>query len=239
MRRLMLLMLVNCIPGLPLTAQFEGTVNMKIPAMAATGDGDVTMKIVIKGDKQVSIMQLPASAGPMAGMEVRTILDAKANTATVLMPLPPGMAAMGGMGNAKGIKSVTDLSDITIDAGAGGGKSETKKLGTKQKIAGFECDDYEITQPSAAPMRACISHAMGRFVFPQTGGGIGGRAGSPPGWATAFGKDPGFPLKVWNSDGRVAMEITSIDKGPVPASVFEIPDGYTDMSGMMRGRGRP
>ncbi len=239
MRRMMLLMLVSCIPALPLAAQFEGTINMKIPAMAGTGDGDMTMKIAIKGDRQVSVMQMPASAGPMAGMEMRTILDAKANTATVLMPLPSGMAAMAGMGNAKGIKSVTDLSDITVDLGTGGGTGEPKRLGTKQKIAGFECDDYEITQASAPPMRACISNALGRFVFPQAGGGMLGQAGSTPAWAKAFGKDPGFPLKVWNSDGHVAMEITTIEKGPVSARLFEIPDGYMDMSVMMRGRGRP
>jgi hypothetical protein len=241
MRRLMQVVVVSCIPALPLplAAQFEGTINLKVPAMAGSGDADLTMKIAIKGDKQVSIMQMPASAGPMAGMEVRTVLDAKSNTATVLMPLPPGLAAMGGMGNAKGIKSVTDLSDITIDLGAGGQKSETKKLGTKQKIAGLDCDDYEINQPNAPPVRACISQALGRFVFPQAGGGMVGRAVSPPGWAKAFGNDPGFPLKVWNTDGSVAMEITAITKGPVSATLFEIPDGYMDMSGMMRGRGRP
>lgn len=236
---MMLVMLVSGIPVAPLAAQFEGTINMRIPALAGAGDGDMTMKIAIKGDMQATTMQMPASAGPMAGMEMRTILDAKANTATVLMPLPPGMAAMAGMGNAKGIKSVTNLSDITVDLGAGAGKSDTKRLGTKQKIAGFECDDYEITQPNAPPTRACVSHALGRFVFPQTGMGMGARSGSPPGWANAFGKDPGFPLKVWDRDGNVVMEITGVAKGTVAPNVFEIPDGYMDMSGMMRGRGRP
>ena len=128
----MMVMLVSCVPLLPVAAQFEGTINMRIPAMTA-GDGDMVMKIAIKGDMQATTMQMPASAGPMAGMEMRTILDAKANTATVLMPLPPGMAAMAGMGNAKGIKSVTSFSDITVDLGTGSGKSETKRLGTKQK----------------------------------------------------------------------------------------------------------
>jgi hypothetical protein len=32
------------------------------------------------------------------------------------------------------------------------------------------------------------------------------------------------------------MEVTSVDRAPVAASLFEIPDGYVDMSAMMRGR---
>jgi hypothetical protein len=38
-------------------------------------------------------------------------------------------------------------------------------------------------------------------------------------------------------DGKVAVEVISVDKGAVPASAFEIPDGYTDMGAMGRGRG--
>ncbi len=235
MRRLMLAMLVGSLSALPLAAQFEGTIQMKIPA--AAGDAETTLKIAVKGDMQAMAMQMPASAGPMAGMEMRTIIDAKANTATVLIPMPPGMA-MGAMANAKGIKSVTDLSQVSVDLGVGDGKSEMKKLGTKQKIAGQDCDDYEITQANAPTTRACISHELGRFVFPGRGGMMGGMGGSPtPGWSHAFGKNPAFPLKVWNTDGSVLMEITSIDKRPVSTSAFEIPEGYMDMSGMMRGRG--
>jgi hypothetical protein len=33
------------------------------------------------------------------------------------------------------------------------------------------------------------------------------------------------------------MEVTSVEKGSVPASMFEIPAGYVDMGAMMRGRG--
>jgi len=236
MRRTMLALLVSCLPVLPLAGQFEGTIHMKIPAQAGAGE-DMLVKIAVKGDMQAMLMQMPASAGPMAGMEMRTIIDSKTNTATVLIPLPPGMPAMGGMANAKGIKSVTDLSQISIDLGAGNGKSEIKKLGTKQTIAGLACDDYEITQPNAPITRACITRDIGRFVFPGQGGMLGRGGSPPPGWAKAFGKDPGFPLKVWNADGGTVMEITAVDKRPVGASAFEIPEGYVDMSGMMRGRG--
>ena len=66
-------------------------------------------------------------------------------------------------------------------------------------------------------MQACIAESLGRFVFPQTGGGMGGRgtASSAPAWTTAFGGKPGFPLKVWQSDGTVVMEVLSVEKAPV------------------------
>ena len=236
MRHTMLALLVTCLPAMPLAAQFEGTVHMRIPAPAGSGDGDMAVKIAVKGDMQAMVMQMPASAGPMAGMEMRTIIDAKANTATVLIPLPAGMPGMGAMANAKGVKSVTDLSQVSVDVGAGNDKGEVKKLGTKQKIAGLDCDDYEITQANVPTTRACITHEIGRFVFPGRGGMVG-RGGSPPAWSKAFGNDPGFPLKVWGTDGGVLMETISVDKRPVAASAFEIPEGYVDMSGMMRGRG--
>lgn len=50
-----------------------------------------------------------------------------------------------------------------------------------------------------------------------------------------------FPLKVWSPEGKMAMEVTAIDKGSVPESMFTIPDGYVDMAAMMGGMrgGRP
>ena len=87
-------------------------------------------------------------------------------------------------------------------------------------------------------MQACITESLGRFVFPQTGGGMGGRGnGAPPPWTTAFGGRPAFPLKVSQSDGTVVMEVLSVNRAPVPASLFEIPDGYVDMASLFRRGG--
>jgi hypothetical protein len=65
---------------------------------------------------------------------------------------------------------------------------------------------------------------------------MGRRGGSSvPSWSKAFGDRPAFPLKVWSEDGKMDLEVTSVDRAPVAASVFEIPEGYVDMSAM-RGR---
>jgi hypothetical protein len=219
----------------PLAAQFEGTVSMKL---SNTGNGgDMTVKVVEKGGKQATIATLPQSAGPVAGVEMRMIYDPQTNTATTLVPLPPGMSQLPALANAKGIKTVIDLSKMSPSDASANDKVDVKKLGTSEKIAGFDCEDYEITSPKEKPMRACITQSLGRFLLPQPGGGMGGRGSPPPAWSKAFGDKPGFPLKVWSADGGVAMEVTSVEKGSVPAGAFEIPDGYVDMSTLFRGRG--
>src|SRR4051812_5217142 len=109
MRRLLASVLLPLAVATPLAAQqFEGTVNMKMTGNGPSADA-MTMRVAIKGDQQVTIVTMPASAGPMAGMEVRSIMDPKAQTMTTLMPMPPGMGAMAGMPDAKGMKMIVDL----------------------------------------------------------------------------------------------------------------------------------
>jgi hypothetical protein len=235
MHRGLTALLVSAFAASPLAAQFEGTISMKMSSQDGSKTDGMTVKIVMKGDKQATIMTMPASAGPMAGLEMRSILDPKTNTVTTLVPLPPSMSAMAGMAGAKGFKMVTDLSKVGGSTESDS-KAQIKKLGTSEKVAGFDCDDYEITAANGDISRACITQSLGRFVFPQGSGGMGRGASAPP-WAKAFGNRPAFPLKVVTADGKVAVEVTSVDKGAVPASTFAIPDGYTDMGAMGRGRG--
>src|SRR4051812_17607416 len=118
MRRFASLMVVGLIAAPPLAAQFEGTVTMKMTGAGTNDAGPIMMKIAIKGDRSATVITMPASSGPMAGMEMRSIYDPKANTMTALMPIPPGMAAMPAMANAKGIKTVTDLSKMVPGSSA-------------------------------------------------------------------------------------------------------------------------
>ena len=236
MRRMLASVFLSLAAAAPLAAQgFEGTVNMKMTGNGQNAEG-MNMRVAIKGDQQVTIITLPANAGPMAGQEVRAILDPKTQTVTTLMPMPPGMGAMAGMPDAKGMKMIVDLSKTRSDAATS--KADIKKLGTTQKIAGLSCDDYQITDENGKGVKACITSSLGRFMLPDMSGGMGrrGGGGGQPAWAKAFGDRPAFPLKVVSDDGSTSMEVTSVDRAPVAASLFEIPDGYVDMSAMMRGR---
>ncbi len=220
--------------ALPLGAQgFEGTMSMRVGAPDGT---QMDVKYMIKGDKMGMTMTAPASTGPMAGAEIRMIIDQGAKTATMLMPAPAGMANMLPP-DTKGIKMVTPIGAEA--ASAGGAAAVTyKKLGTSQTIAGLKCDDYEATTDGET-IRSCLASNVGMFNYPNLGGGMGGRGGrgaAAPAWSKGIGQAPGFPLKVWSTDNKVAMEVTAIDRAAVPASAFEVPAGYMDLGGMMGGR---
>lgn len=217
--------------ALPLGAQaFEGTINMRMTSQESPDPITTTMHI--KGDLMAMVMTFPASAGPMAGIEARMILDQGAKKMTMLMPMPPGIPAMPG---AKGMKIVTDLTKAQAEA-AKAPEPTVTKLGTSQTIAGMSCDDYQTTS-GGETTNMCVTDKLGRFALPS--GGVG--APPPPAWARAFGDKPMFPLKVWttSSGSSVAMEVTSVKRGAVPAEVFNTsPAGYQDMSSMMGGMGR-
>jgi len=223
--------------ALPLGAQgFEGTIAMKL----SSPQGEMDAKYQFKGDKMAMVMIAPASAGPMAGSEIRMIMDPAAKTMTTLLPVPAGM---GGMlpPDAKGLKMVTPMDGNAAGQAATGPAPTITKLGTSQTIAGMKCDDFEMVQDNTKS-RMCLATGMAKFAFPDMGGGMGGRGrggNSTPAWAKALGSNPGFPLKVWEANGKVAMEVTSIDRGAIPASAFEVPAGYMDMGGMMGGGRRP
>jgi hypothetical protein len=184
---------------------------------------------MIKGQNFATVMVLPSSAGPMAGAEARMIMNPTTNKMTMLLPMPAGMPNPSG---GKGMMIVMDLNEMAGQAG----QPEVKltQLGTHQTIAGLRCDDYEVVS-GADKINMCVTSALGRFISPMASGMSGGRA---PAWTRAFGDRPMFPLKVWDAKGSVAMEVTAVQRTTVPASTFLIPEGYTDMSSMMRGMGR-
>jgi hypothetical protein len=223
-------------PGRAAAQGFEGTVTMTIGSTFRGKTSEGTIKTATKGHRTVATLVMGPDAGPMAGLEVRTIADRKANTLTRLTALPAGTtlppAITGGV-DAKGIKLVEPLSDQSDLGGMSlNAKPDIRKLGTSQTIAGVSCDDYEVKEEKAALMRACITTELGEFALPISGRGMmGGRGSATPGWARAFGGKPGFPLKVWSSDGKVDLQVTAIDKTPVADSAFAIPEGYVTMPG--------
>jgi hypothetical protein len=229
MRRSALMLLFPLLAAAPLTAQgFEGTVMVK-----PTADGTMPTTWMIKGQRIAVDAAMPASAGPMAGTATHIIVDFGSQSVTVLVPLTPAMSGMMGAmlpPGTKGLKMATALPKGTAAAGT------AKKLGTSQTIASLKCDDYEGTSTDGKVERVCMTHDLGEFAYP--GGGMGGRGGrgSGPGWVEVMRQVGGFPLKEWTPAGTVDFEVLSVQRGSIPASVFEVPEGYNTMGGM-GGRG--
>src|SRR4029079_5317457 len=151
MRRFTMLVLAQLAAAAPLAAQFEGTVTMKVTGVGQAGD--ISMKMLVKGDQQATLLTMPASAGPMGGLEMRMVYDPKTMTATSLMPIPTQMAQAPMFANAKGIKTVIDLGKAAANPNLEQETVDIKKLGTSEKIAGYDCDDYELTSSKGEPKR--------------------------------------------------------------------------------------
>jgi Domain of unknown function (DUF4412) len=223
MRRFVLSMLVPALAAAPLAAQtFEGVVTVNMPiAGGALGPA----KYHVKGTKIAIITTTDASMGPMfGGKEVRNVIDNTSHTMTMLIPME-----MAGM---KGVKMVIDMNKAAANAKP----VEVKSLGTTETIAGYKCENFSSTEGKNVTTM-CISSQLGTFAMP---GSMGGRGNASASWVTALASHPGFPLRVTGPDGKLMFEAVSVEKTSVPDSMFVIPEGYNDMSGMvgrMGGRG--
>ena len=99
--------------------------------------------------------------------------------------------------------------------------------GQHEVIANYPCDDARYTDSDGKPVNVCLAKGLGGFLQPQMGGGArgrGGRSGGPN-----FGAEM-FPLKVVK-DGKLDLQVTSIMRQSLDASLFEIPAGYQKFGG--------
>jgi Domain of unknown function (DUF4412) len=222
----------------PLAAQFEGSIHMK---MASSDNAPLTeMTYYIKGSHVAYTMSSPM----MPGTEMRIIMDQTTMKSTMLMPLSGEMAgafaSMPGMADAKGIMIEADMAKLADMAGGKDAmqQSSIKALGTTQMIAGYKCEDYDATDGKTV-VHMCLAQGLGKFAFGGSGG-RGGKASAGPSWMRGMDAKMGFPLKVVMGNGKVAMEATSVTKGPVADAMFTVPAGYKPMPNMgaMMGGGR-
>lgn len=202
----------------PLGAQgFQGIITMR----SGVGEQAVTMRVHVSGGKTAVLVPFQ---GPTGSIEARMVVDPVAKKMTMLVPMP--------MGAAKGMKTSMDLSGDSDGTGRGA-EPTIRALGSSQRIAGMSCDDFAITSDGETS-NVCLTSALGGYMIPSVGNRPGARP-STPSWAR--GLENRFPLKVWRPDGTVLLLVEQVERGPVPAAIFDVnPEGYTDMSGMVGGR---
>jgi hypothetical protein len=191
--------LAICSP--PARAQsFEGvlTIRMATPA----GGGDATYSI--KGER----MRMDMSMGGMGS--IATILDQSTKKAYMIMP-------------ARSMYMETDIPPAAQQSD----KGSFAWKGTKETIAGQECEDATAKDPDGASYDMCI--ARGLAVF----GHAGGMRRSGPTWQDQV--QGGFPLKVVKTgESEPVFEVTKIEKKSLSDDLFTPPAGYQKMS--MPGR---
>jgi len=213
-------------PAALLAADFEGRVTMKL-----TGPRELppTMHYSIKGTATRIDLTAPGDAGRVA-----MLTDSTKQEMTILM-LDQKMFM------TQPIPKVTPAG--SIDA------ATVEKTSVTEKILGYDCVKY-LSTSKGTTTELWVTEQLGSFAgldggnpMSGMGGGRGGRAASTAqSWEKALSGLNAFPLRVVSLEGgkeTFRMEATAVEKKSLPASTFVAPDGFQDLSAMMRGMGLP
>ena len=206
---LTLVFVVGCkLHSLASAVSFEGEIDMSVSSPSAAL-GSTTLKIEMKGAKS------RAEAG-LAGFSMVTLTDGDAKKVRTLEPMTHTYTE-------------TDLDALARATRTSTAKVTARKTGRSDKVAGDDCDVYEIDDPSgmASHTEFCMASGLGMLALGLTGPfAMYGKDGT---WGDVLSH--GFPLRVVLRDARGAtvatIEATRIDRHAVPDSTFEIPAGYT------------
>jgi len=119
---------------------------------------------------------------------------------------------------------------------AGEAPPKITKTGHTDVVAGFQCEDWDITSNDGKRARVCVSEGAASWLDVV--------AHAVPGnliWAKEFLNGQKFPLRViaFETDGteRDRIEVTKIEKKTLDESLFGVPPGYRtlDLEQMMNG----
>lgn len=200
-------------------APFEGVITMMI---TAPGTAPMENIMSVKGSKGRADMS-------MQGMQAYAITDFDKGTITAVLPAQRAYMKLGEAMN-KTLAETDAASEVTF-----------KETGKKGTFAGVACDYYLIQYKSGMDADACIAKGIGTFF------GIGapsGRGNSAPAAQKAMRelarqfKGGAFVLKMDMREAgqpKLAMEVTKVEKKAVDEAIFVVPEGYKDMSAMMKG----
>ena len=117
-------------------------------------------------------------------------------------------------------------------------KPELKKTGKLDKVAGYSCEIWQVTDRTSSTELCVASEAA-----PWFGDAIP-KLPSDYGWATELMDGKHFPLRVVSFKGKtesLRLELTRIEKKTLDAALFEPPAGYRVLNleqmlqGMMMG----
>lgn len=110
------------------------------------------------------------------------------------------------------------------------------KTGHMDVVAGYQCEDWDITSNDGKRARVCVSEGAASWLDVV--------AHAVPGnlvWAKEFLNGQKFPLRMiaFDTDGteRDRIEVTKLVKRPLDESLFVVPPGYRtiDLEQMMNG----
>lgn len=220
------------LPSALLAANFEGKVTMKL-----TGPREMPPEMIYSIKGTATRIDLSANQAGRVAM----ITDSTKSEMTILMldqkmfmtqPIPK---ATGNTTAAAG-----QVPEATVE-----------KTSVTEKILGYDCVKY-VSKSKGVTTDLWVTEQLGSFAGLGGGnpmaGGMGGRGRGAPSaaqsssWEKALSGMNAFPLRVVSSEGgkeTFRLEATAVEKTSLPASAFVAPEGFQDLSAMMRGMGMP
>lgn len=193
---------------------FEGVIFYEIPEMAAQGMGE--MPYMVKGEQ----VRMEFGKGTQGG-------------ALIFMPESNQMVFI--LESLKGYMTL-EVDDPTANAGtANGGEDENTRMdktGETKNIAGRTCEVWQVTDAENT-FRLCVAKGLGNFMMPKNPMA----QSNTPEWAKeaiAGGFMPLEVIEINDENSELKMRATSIEEKSLSDSLFQIPEGYNDMSSMMK-----
>lgn len=201
--------IVICTSGISQGQDFEGVIYYEVSGM---GQQQVnSMPYMIKGNKARIEMN-------QGNMKAAMLLFPEESKMVILMESMNSYMEMSNEGTNVN-------SDVPSDA-------SISMTGETKTIAGRECEILR-TETAENVVEACMAKGLGPFIMPQNPMS----KGNAPAWAQELQSQNAMPLEVvqiQNGNRSLQMRATKIERKSLSDDLFTIPDGYRDMSGMMK-----
>lgn len=200
-------------------AQFEGVIKMKMSSKQASGD--MIFSLSDKGQRMDADMTVPQMKEPSKS----SIITRKGEPDVIYMLMHAN-------------KSYMKMAKQKNEAAAGEKEQKkytVKNLG-KEKVAGYMCQHVKVTGEDMDMDMWTTKEFVDFYTFQKMQDKNSKMANSALYTELKKADADGFPVKIVQNKGddKMTMELVSVTKQSIPASTFEIPAGYNDMSSMMQ-----
>ena len=235
MKRTFVLAAVFSLTAAFASAQFEGVATFKMtmgsgPDLRAQGDGKIFLGPAgyrVEWAMDLSSMRKDHEKAGAAPTMAMTMLARKAD---------PGKLYM--LNDEKKTYSVVDPSKAE-NRGMPKNTFTVKKLGTAT-VAGVACQNALLTSSQSTEIEVCVAKEL--TASTDWLASLNRRSPEGTSWLAALKEQgiEGFPVrwvirKTGSTQPLTTLEMTRIDKKTLPASLFEVPAGYTETKASMRG----
>lgn len=210
--------------------------------LASEFEGEITMHIKTARDDRPILVQIKKPryrldfVDPQKKGDGSMIVDVPARKTYVLIH-PSKMAMAMSFDDIKNMKGkVAAMTGVRVPDTSNQPPPKSEKTGKKDSVAGYECEEWKITQSDGKVSDACMAEGI-EWVDVGELSGLGGG----PGLGVFATEANHFPLRVIGHDKAGAEELrfeaTKVERKPIDPALLAVPAGYNvmDMSTMMQG----